>query len=328
MKNRVDYIDVAKGIGILLVILGHTIEKGAIWNCIYGFHMPFFLFCSGIFYRKNRWKIQLVKILYSYLVLACVDVMLWYMFVERGNIVYIKQSIYNIIVGGAAPKYGIWPVEALWYLVTFATIILINAILSVIKNKKIIVVFAFFISMIGFMLGHKFRNQIDMLYNIDVSLALYPFYLLGTEWDKIENNKYFKRFSEKKYSILFTFVLYCIAANLNGFVNVYKAIYGNYSCAIYISGLLGSILLLEFSKKICSNMDIFQSIRMLRKILTIFGKNTLIIMGVHQIVIQIIKLKWPECVVVLEFIITSVIMFLIVIVEQKLKGVITNDSKI
>ena len=326
MKNRVDYIDVAKGIGIILVILGHTIEKGTIWNCIYGFHMPFFLFCSGIFYRKNRWKKQLVKILCSYFLLACVGVMLWYLFVERGNIVYIKQSIYNIIVGGAAPKYGIYPVEALWYLVTFATIILINAILSVIKNKKIIFVFSFFISAIGLMLGYKFRNRIDMLYNIDVSLALYPFYLIGTEWDKIQNNKYYKRLFGKKYSILFAFVIYCIVANLNGFVNVYKAVYGNYLCVIYISGLLGSILLLEFSKKICSNMDILKSTRMPRTILVMFGKSTLIIMGTHQIVIRIIKLIWPGCVVALEFIITSVIMFLIVIIEQKLKEASANAS--
>ena len=45
MKERLDYIDLAKGIGILLVVIGH----GAFNNFgINIFHMPLFFCISGL----------------------------------------------------------------------------------------------------------------------------------------------------------------------------------------------------------------------------------------------------------------------------------------
>ena len=42
-KNRMTYLDMAKGIGILLMIVGHTISLGWQKDLIYSFHMPLFL---------------------------------------------------------------------------------------------------------------------------------------------------------------------------------------------------------------------------------------------------------------------------------------------
>ena len=41
--NRVGWIDVAKGIAIVLVIIGHTVQfGGGTRNFIFSFHMPLF----------------------------------------------------------------------------------------------------------------------------------------------------------------------------------------------------------------------------------------------------------------------------------------------
>ena len=53
--KRLDWIDIAKGIGIILVVLGHTLVPqvretgfaGFLWIFIYNFHMPLFFFLSG-----------------------------------------------------------------------------------------------------------------------------------------------------------------------------------------------------------------------------------------------------------------------------------------
>ena len=53
---RRDYIDIMKGLGILLVVLGHFMEQfrfnfkpiGATFICIYLFHMALFCICSGL----------------------------------------------------------------------------------------------------------------------------------------------------------------------------------------------------------------------------------------------------------------------------------------
>jgi polysaccharide biosynthesis protein PslL len=52
MSKRIGYIDIARGIGILLVVLGHN-DFGAVApfarQVIYSFHMPLFFFLSGYF---------------------------------------------------------------------------------------------------------------------------------------------------------------------------------------------------------------------------------------------------------------------------------------
>lgn len=59
--DRNGHIDVLKGAGILLVVLGHLIEKPSahsmllqmVYIDIYSFHMPLFVFLSGIFARET-----------------------------------------------------------------------------------------------------------------------------------------------------------------------------------------------------------------------------------------------------------------------------------
>jgi fucose 4-O-acetylase-like acetyltransferase len=68
-KPRIDWVDYAKGLGIVLVVIGHTLRgeitsaKGSelllahqidVW--IYAFHMPLFFFLSGLFARSLRNK--------------------------------------------------------------------------------------------------------------------------------------------------------------------------------------------------------------------------------------------------------------------------------
>ena len=58
MSNRIVHIDVAKGIGILLVVLGHNWivlhERGELYRVIYSFHMPLFFLLSGIFFNPAK----------------------------------------------------------------------------------------------------------------------------------------------------------------------------------------------------------------------------------------------------------------------------------
>ena len=60
--NRIEYIDVAKGIGIFLVVFGHVLWKGkyaipyanSICNMIYSFHMPLFFVISGLCIKESK----------------------------------------------------------------------------------------------------------------------------------------------------------------------------------------------------------------------------------------------------------------------------------
>jgi fucose 4-O-acetylase-like acetyltransferase len=56
MDQRIEWIDIAKGFGIFLVVAGHLMNGGesfvSRWIC--SFHMPLFFFLSGICLNNNR----------------------------------------------------------------------------------------------------------------------------------------------------------------------------------------------------------------------------------------------------------------------------------
>lgn len=64
---RIEYIDKLKGLAIILVVMGHVAEKGigindTPFNIFYSsFHMPLFMFLSGIFAYKSFKKCDVAE---------------------------------------------------------------------------------------------------------------------------------------------------------------------------------------------------------------------------------------------------------------------------
>lgn len=53
--KRLDWIDIAKGIAIILVIVGHTVPNPSpLRHAIFSFHMPVFLFLLDIRLGPSR----------------------------------------------------------------------------------------------------------------------------------------------------------------------------------------------------------------------------------------------------------------------------------
>lgn len=54
-KNRIASIDIAKGIGIISVVLGHLLGEGQyLRDFIYAFHMPLFFIISGFLFHNKK----------------------------------------------------------------------------------------------------------------------------------------------------------------------------------------------------------------------------------------------------------------------------------
>jgi polysaccharide biosynthesis protein PslL len=56
LAKRIDYIDIAKGTGIVLVVMGHNdfaLISPFAHKLIYSFHMPMFFFMSGMFFKPD-----------------------------------------------------------------------------------------------------------------------------------------------------------------------------------------------------------------------------------------------------------------------------------
>jgi len=60
---RYDYIDIAKGLGILMVVWAHIMITGWTHQFIYAFHMPLFFLLSGMLFKRLRSAVLLPIVL-------------------------------------------------------------------------------------------------------------------------------------------------------------------------------------------------------------------------------------------------------------------------
>lgn len=91
-ENRIGMIDVAKGIGIILVVFAHINYTPNILNAIYSFHMPLFFLISGMMFSKQKYNSFLKFVKRKFTTLICP-----YIFFYILAIVYIYgfQTIIN-----------------------------------------------------------------------------------------------------------------------------------------------------------------------------------------------------------------------------------------
>lgn len=82
-NNRIGWIDIAKGIGILLVMFGHLAPTE--WTyVVYGFHIPLFFWLSGVTFDRKKYpdlkivvKKKFISLLVPYLAISAVTYLMW-----------------------------------------------------------------------------------------------------------------------------------------------------------------------------------------------------------------------------------------------------------
>ncbi len=99
MSQRLEYMDVAKGIAILLVILGHHDLPPVLYDWIYSFHMPLFFIVSGYFWHKVSMVEELKKGLKNLLIPLWTTKLLW---------VVLLLIAYNYRGSYTGPDWKVW----------------------------------------------------------------------------------------------------------------------------------------------------------------------------------------------------------------------------
>lgn len=190
MKNRIDYVDVAKAIAIFTVVLGHvnpSAAPGREWLYIdvcYAFHMPLFFIMGGFFlkpkdrYSSSGWG----KFLMKNILALMVPYALW-------AVIYMPFSYTNIF----KVAYGSWPIlfsvgtqTALWFLpVMCLARIVCEGVFNLSRAMRldpriaggvaIPILFA-----AGFLLPHHTgAGEIGNLWGYDIALVAAAFLLTG-----------------------------------------------------------------------------------------------------------------------------------------------------
>lgn len=192
MAVRNVQIDIAKGVAIILMIIGHcSLFGGTVRYLIFSFHMPFFFIFSGYFYRsksiKDVVKSGVERLVKPYLIYAIIMEVLLKLLNMKGCI----TGLIEILFAHGGPKYTIvFPTEtylgAIWFLMAiFWCKIFYSIIFKFFKNNIYLsVMIAFVISWLAIYVG---KYLLNMPFGILTGASGLAFYGVGPILRKVSS---------------------------------------------------------------------------------------------------------------------------------------------
>lgn len=255
LSDRVTSIDIAKGIAILLVIIGHCNHffdyNSETKVLIYGFHMPLFVILSGCTLRiseKSRVEtlswIALVKkktltILVPYFFVGFISILI---FGKTGD----TSAFSTLLIGEAATTDMNYNVP-LWFLPMLFLSEIVFSSYNYIK-KRYVGIISITISGIGyFMMSRK----MIMPWSLDIALFCQLFLFLGYICVPVlikyaKTKRLAKHNSILIASCILSSIIYYFITRWNGRVDLNARCIGNVGL-FFLHSLVGSLLVLSFS---------------------------------------------------------------------------------
>lgn len=318
-KKRIEYLDIARGIAIILMVIGHVVSgyKRAI---IFSFHMPLFIIISGFFFKSGRnIKEEIVNIIKKLIIPYIVSIIIVH--IVRIFVIGEKLSILNILeqmIFAYSNKktffQNIETVGVLWFIPFLAMCkIVFWSINKVSKNNEgLKACLCIICTMIGILLA---KMEIYLPWSFDIVLASIIFYYIGYLMKKYE---ILERILENYKILLCILVLYIVGAKF-GYIELAIRKYP-FGLICYITAISGTIIVFKISK-------IIESVsKTITKILCWYGKNSMYILCTHFLEMGIIQYnnigitkKWELIIVklIIVTLITYVYTSLVKIIKRR-----------
>jgi len=283
-NKRIEWIDVARGIGIVLVVLGHTGINANIGKWIFSFHMPLFFFISGlVFHATNTTtfveftKKRLKSWVMPYILYTLLIISFWALIASRG------QSLWGYIRSVLLMGWGYNSTTlALWFIpVLTCTCVLWFCVIKYCGNKYKSM---FFLS-VFLLLGHVL-NYHSLVLPYKLHVAFYAVWFLGIA------NIFSKKILSLERLGLFEFtglMLACIIINMicvscNAKVDMATNRLGSDFGFGLFGAMSGLFVIILLAMAISST-----SLNIAKKSLVFLGQNTLFILATHQTICQVLR---------------------------------------
>lgn len=323
VKARLQWVDIAKGLGILIVVLGHLKTPDFLFEFIYAFHMPLFVMLSGMFFNKNKVFKNIGKLLICHINMGLITSAV-YVVVKHYSIKWFFKNIVNILLGGSAPDFRLDNAPALWFFTALVVIELFAFIYNWLVSKSGVIKYLFAPACIIFAyILAKFGLNKYIPYNVVPALFLFPFYNIGiviNSSEKIKNALKTVQNINPVINILmcmlFAFITFAVS-HFNGLVNIYRSDYGQSIIFYYLGSLAGSAMLIIFSMTI-SRLKFF-----VLDYLKWLGRNTIVTMSIHQLLIAIASIMTSN--VDLNMYLLTIIKFILIVMICSIATVAVNN---
>ena len=186
-KQRFDWLDIAKGIAILLVIVGHTVNNPSLTRqVIFSFHMPLFFILAGYTFRVKPWgellKTSFTRLLVPYVLIA----LAWNipLFLSSGAPVTLSvlvQGAKSLVFasGVAIEPLGVVEVGMAWFLAAlFLSRVILNALLITFDRLGVDVVGQALVCVTLALCGMSCSKLLGVYLPFDADLCCYTVFLM------------------------------------------------------------------------------------------------------------------------------------------------------
>lgn len=282
--KRFKEIDILKGIGIVLMIMGHQYYGDHFDKWIHAFHMPIFFIISGFLYHSQKSIREFVykrvkTLLIPYLFFAGVHFFLISLktIISGETVESLYMFLYHIfwINTEGVPICGaIWFLTALFFVNIFY--LLIDKYIKNIMLKSVCVLFTAIAGMTLPTYGYRLPLALDVAF-VGVGL-FFAGTILRNMYEKFQFLNIFKMSLVGGFGI----VLCYITISINASVNMRLGMYGN-DFLFFFNAILMTIALYFL---ICI---VGKSNCLLIKELSYIGKNSIVYLGFNQLVLFFLK---------------------------------------
>ena len=287
--KRIDYIDLAKGVCILLVVLSHIMTYYKVSfpydSALKCFRMPLYFFLSGVFFKqyegfwgflKRKINKLVIPFAFFYLMLGILLPMCLYEWCG------VKMLSYHANYGLVDHLLQVvndekFPNAAIWFLVClFEVNVLFYVIHLVSRNSKVLLMsVSVAVGAVGMVMSAK---GINLPMFIDTTLTAMPFfalgYLLSRGSDVLSYGWRYERY-EWPIVLVCAAVVFVLAYPMDYRANVFANCY----FSAHISGIAGTLGVIFIAKKLRR-----------QRILSYWGRYSIMILCTHQVVYQLIHI--------------------------------------
>lgn len=181
-RKRLDWIDIAKGIAIILVIVGHTVPNPCpLRHAIFSFHMPVFFILAGYTFRPKPWRELLSgsvsRLLVPYVVLALAWQVPTFLMSGAPLTGGTLASGFETLVfasGVDVPGFGVAAVGMAWFLAAlFTSRLLFNALVRLFDSREVNAVWQGVVCAVIAFCGLSVSRFLDIYLPLDLDLSCY-----------------------------------------------------------------------------------------------------------------------------------------------------------
>jgi fucose 4-O-acetylase-like acetyltransferase len=186
-QNRIGYIDIAKGLGMLTIIWGHICYVSISKSIVYAFHIPLFFFLSGFVFQKQRYnsfgvflKKRAKGLLFPYVVFSFVTWIVWVLYscLTHSSVESYWMPLLQTFISQGSEGYLVHNVPLWFVMCLFAVEVLYYFIAKLSDLFNIII--CIILAIVGVWTTRvTFFDFSSLPWSIDVAFMAIPFYTMG-----------------------------------------------------------------------------------------------------------------------------------------------------